>query len=287
VASGETTLAGKTTVSNNLSVTGTIETPKLTANTTTIQQTLNVKKAEGTSDPAVATIDKAVIDDIEVIESLTVGTGKFSVTGDAAGFTVPVNVTNNVTIDGENYVKTPTLDVKTIKNDGTEAVTVDDDLTIKGNLVLDVDKAVVADTVNVNRINSRTTDDEIVVNSPVKLDNTFKVTNEAILQNNLKVADNLNVGNLTAAEMKEADNGGYIVAKQDIIAKHDLIAENDATVENNLTVNNHTKTKILEATDIQIKDQGQVPALELYHFKTGSYQLRFKFNTELAISEEK
>jgi hypothetical protein len=170
-------------VTKNLTVAEQTKTDTLeVAKTATINKVLNVTKAEGTSDPAVATIDNAVIDNAEINESLAVGTDKFSVTAAAANFTVPVNVNNNVTIDGENcYIKTPALDVKTIKNDGTEAVTVDDDLTVKGNLVLDAGKAVTTDTLNVNSLTSDS--DKIEINKPIN------VTGKATLKNGLEVTN--------------------------------------------------------------------------------------------------
>jgi hypothetical protein len=144
--------------------------------------------------------------------------------------------------------------------------------------------------------------------------NVLEVTGETTLQSNLKVADNINVGNLTADEMKKANNGGYIVAKQDIIAKHDIIAENNATITNKLT-SGSLSTGAAGATSLTVTEHstlatasveqldsgltvteglalgtiteivGQVPALELKTQENGSVRLCFNFGTTIAPAE--
>ena len=224
-------------------------------------------------------------------------------------------------------------------------------------------------TVNVDTINSSTTNGTITVGSPVKINDTLEVVS------NLKVEDNINVGSLTDTEKATTDNGGCIVAKKDITAIQDLIAKRDvsaggsATIAKNLTVgtdnNNNTgtitakkevitpklrvdtitsnsgsilvddkkllvtkslevlakkaideedreeaamatidkavigqldvitntdligSTGIITAEKVQLKDIGQVPALELAQVSDDTYQLRFKFGSTLQIKDER
>ena len=120
---GETTLAGKTTVSNNLSVTGTIETPKLTVNTATIQQTLNVKKAEDAEDPAEANIDKATIEELKVTSSTTM----------QGPVTIEDTVTaDNLTVTASGMVDTPAIKTDTISSKSGGVLTVSSDANITG-----------------------------------------------------------------------------------------------------------------------------------------------------------
>jgi hypothetical protein len=339
----------------NITTTNVTATGNITAHTT-----LNVTKAEGTSDPAVATIDKAVIDDVEINKSLTVGTDKFSVTDTVADFNVPVTVTNNVTIDDEHcYIKTPTLDVKSIENNKDST-----GVNINDNLNVATGHAAAVDTVNVNTINSRQENGTITVESPVTLNGnttlnkTLEVIGKATLDNGLEVTNGeSSLQKLSAKETKleslaiagEAASGSALTVNGKTTVNNDLEvtgttstptlkvdtittnANSEITVDSLLkvtgkaTLNNGLQvttgdtdlqklitTELAVATDaltvtkdeakfikpvtvdssltannVQIKNQGQVPALELYHFKNGPYQLRFKFNTAPTIIEEK
>ncbi len=252
-------VAGKTTLNNDLVVTdGAVENPTtfLNLDTATKDLTINVP--------------------VQLNTSLNVKNGA-AIIDTEAKFTVPVAVDADVTIATDYTLKTPTLDVITIKNEDTDAVTVDDSLTVTGDLTLNSDKAVTTDVVKVNTINSRAIDGTVTANSQFKVDNTLEVTGATTIQSNLTVADNINVGVLTDEEKIIAENGGYIVAKRDIIAKQDLNAGNNivaggsATVAKDLTVGNGndentgtiTATKLVTAPTLAADSTVTTPKLEV------------------------
>jgi len=124
------------------------------------------------------------------------------------------------------------------------------------------------------RIEHGITEDSIVIygNTTLKgADKTLKVEGftdidgDTTIKSNLKVEDNINVG--TPVTPATADNGGYIVAKEDITAEHDLIAKNnlkvheDATIETSLVVGERADSDSTEAGTITAKTHIETPTL--------------------------
>jgi len=303
---GETTdsivVTGKTLLKDTLEVKG----------ATTIENTLTVTKDKATSLGGTLTVAKAAtFNDTLTVEddkatslggTLSVAAGKDTTLGGALSVAGNATLTSNLAVaDNINVgnptnkaesdnggcivaekditaeqdlvakrnveatmsIKTPTLDVEIIKNDDTEAVTIDDDLSVAGHITLNTSKAVTADRVNVYTINSRQEKGTITVTSPVILNGN------TTLNNGLEVTNgDTSLKKLTTTELAVATDALTVTEDEANFTK-------PVTVDSSLTANN-----------VQIKDQGQVPALELYHFKNGSYQLRFKFNTAPTIIEE-
>lgn len=142
------------------------------------------------------------------------------------------------------------------------------------------------------KIEHGTTEDSIIVygdttiksseERPTKLlvEGTAEVNGDTTIHSNLKVDDNINVGNLSDAEKATGDNGGNIVAKNDITAKHDLKAENDLSIGNDasiagdleVTINTTLKTSLVvgeranddstTAGDLTVKNHIKTPTIE-------------------------
>lgn len=198
--------------------------------------------------------------------TLKAGVDAFSlIVGDVAGG----EVFPKGTIKAKTRIETPTLDVKTIKNtatDSTGAVSIDDALTVSGNLSLNSDKAVNTDKLNVKNIKSRVENGTITVESPTELNSTLEVGGNSTLKSNLKIEGNINVGN--PEKPVSTDNSGYIVAKKDITAEQDLVAKRDikasekATVKS-LVVGKRDSSDSVAPGDITAKALVRTPTIEV------------------------
>lgn len=270
---------------------GHIETPTLEATESIKTPTLDVKSIENNKDST----------GVNINDNLNVATGHA-----AAVDTVNVNTINSRQENGTITVESPvTLNGNATLNNGLEVAVGDtnlqklsaketnlDSLSIAGEAVdgstltvngtttitddLVISGTTSAPTLKADTIITTNANSEITVKSSLKvtgkatLADELEVTKKATLNNGLKVANgDTDLRKLAATELKVA--AGALT-----VTKDEAEFTKPVTVDSSLTANN-----------VQIKDQGQVPALELYHFKNGPYQLRFKFNTAPTIIEEK
>lgn len=152
-------------------------------------------------------------------------------------------------------------------------------LTVNGKTTVDADLAVFGttstptlkvDTITTNANSEITVENQLNVTGKTILTDELEVTKKATLKNGLKVANgDTDLRKLATTELKVADN---VLT----VTKDDAKFTKPVTVDSSLTSNN-----------VQIKDKGQVPALELAQLTDDSYQLRFKFGTKLEIKDER
>ena len=102
------------------------------------------------------------------------------------------------------------------------------------------------------KIEHGTTEDSIVVygattlkgtDKKLTVEGTAEIVGDTTIDSNLKVEDNINVGNLTSEEKVTDNNGGCIVAKNDIIAKQNLTAGQKLTVGGTADITGATAIK--------------------------------------------
>lgn len=129
------------------------------------------------------------------------------------------------------------------------------------------------------KIEHGTTEDSIVVTgdalleSNIKVEGIAEIAGDATIRSNLKVEDNINVGSLAEEEKADANNGGCIVARNNITAKENLIAnidisagrnltvDNDATIKTSLVVGERADTDSAKAGTITAKTHVETPTL--------------------------
>lgn len=203
-------------------------------------------------------------------------------------------------VEGKTYitdsVETPTLDVKTIKNtatDSTGAVSIDDALTVSGNLSLNSDKAVNTDKLNVKNIKSRAENGTITVESPlevtgkttlkgeVQIDKPTTIYNSLTISgdNNTLSTPTLKVNKVTStsntvAVDKSLTVGQYINVgspNPSTTTPGDIAASNNIFAENQIQAKQFIKAPTIYQTDEGIEKV--VPFIDLVE-QSGSWQLR-------------
>lgn len=238
-----------------------IETPTLEATTSIKTPLLNVDTIASSSGEEIKVTSAIALDStLKVDDEATLNSG--------------LKVTNGDTVLKKLSAEETSLDSLVIAGEAADdsILTVNGNTTITDNLEVFGTTSVPTlkvDTITTNANSEITVESSLKVTGKATLTDELEVTKKATLSNGLQVTNSdTDLQKLTATELAVATD---VL----IVTKDDAKFTKPITVDSSLTANN-----------VQIKDQGQVPALELYHFKNGPYQLQFKFNTAPTIIEE-